>query len=87
MDQLPVVTSFYALADPIRIQVIGLLKDGEYCVGEICQNLNVSQARLSFHLKALKNADLVTARRQGRHIYYSLNKTQFDYLEGFLSEY
>ncbi|NEQ54767.1 MAG: winged helix-turn-helix transcriptional regulator [Leptolyngbya sp. SIO3F4] len=87
MDQLPVVASFHALADPIRIKVIGLLKNGEYCVSEICQNLDVSQARLSFHLKALKDADLVTARRQGQHIYYSLNKVQFDYLEGFLSEY
>ena len=53
----------------------------------MCEKLSIAQSRLSFHLKALKIAELVSVRQQGRWMYYSLNKEQFGYLEAYLSAY
>ena len=62
----PVFSGFHALSEPIRIQVIELLQEGEFCVGDMCERLSIAQSKLSFHLKTLKEAGLVTARQQGR---------------------
>ncbi|PZO14377.1 MAG: ArsR family transcriptional regulator [Leptolyngbya foveolarum] len=78
---------FHALSEPIRIQVIELLQEGEFCVGDMCDRLCIAQSKLSFHLKTLKEAGLVTARQQGRWMYYSLNADRFHALEGYLSSY
>ena len=82
-----VVASFHALADPLRLQVVELLKDQELCVCDLCERLNVSQSKLSFHLKTLKEAGLARGRQEGRWIYYSLNLPQFVVLEQYLSEF
>lgn len=86
-DPIQVSTYFRALADPLRIQIIELLRNQELCVCELCEKIDVSQSKLSFHLKNLKEANLVTARQEGRWIYYSLNLTQFVVLEQYLAEY
>ncbi len=82
-----VVSGFHALSDPLRIQVLELLRSQELCVCELCERLGVTQSKLSFHLKTLKEAGLVRARQEGRWIYYSLNLSQFVALEQYLSEY
>ena len=82
-----VLTSFKALADPLRLQVIDLLRDQELCVCDLCDRLNVAQSKLSFHLKALKAAQLIRARQEGRWIYYSLNLAQFVAIEQYLAEF
>jgi ArsR family transcriptional regulator len=82
-----IVSGFHALSDPIRLQVLDLLRHQELCVCDLCETLEVSQSKLSFHLKALKEAQLVKARQQGRWIYYSLNLAQFVVLEQYLAEY
>ncbi|MGB3208742.1 MAG: metalloregulator ArsR/SmtB family transcription factor [Crinalium sp.] len=82
-----IVAGFHALSDPLRIQVLELLRSQELCVCELCEHLGTTQSKLSFHLKALKEAELVRARQQGRWIYYSLNLSQFVVLEQYLSEY
>jgi ArsR family transcriptional regulator len=56
-------------------------------VCDLCDRLNVTQSKLSFHLKALKDAALVRSRQEGRWIYYSLNLAQFVALEQYLAEY
>jgi ArsR family transcriptional regulator len=86
-DPIQVSTYFRALADPLRIQIIELLRNQELCVCELCEKIDVSQSKLSFHLKNLKEANLVTSRQEGRWIYYSLNLAQFVFLEGYLAEY
>jgi ArsR family transcriptional regulator, arsenate/arsenite/antimonite-responsive transcriptional repressor len=86
-DPIQVSTYFRALADPLRIQIIELLRNQELCVCELCEKIDVSQSKLSFHLKNLKEANLVTSRQQGRWIYYSLNLAQFVILEQYLAEY
>ena len=82
-----VAAGFHALSDPLRIQVIELLREQELCVCELCEKLQVSQSKLSFHLKTLKEASLVRGRQEGRWIYYSLNLPQFVALEQYLAEY
>lgn len=82
-----VVTGFHALSDPLRVKVLDLLRDRELCVCDLCEVLNVTQSKLSFHLKTLKEAKLVKARQEGRWIYYSLNLSQFVVLEQYLAEF
>ena len=79
--------SFRALSEPLRLQIIDLLRSQELCVCELCDRLDVSQSKLSFHLKNLKDANLVRSRQQGRWMYYSLNLPQFVVLEQYLAEY
>jgi ArsR family transcriptional regulator len=82
-----IVAGFHALSDPLRVQVLDLLRDRELCVCDLCEALEVSQSKLSFHLKTLKEAQLVQARQEGRWIYYSLNLVQFVVLEQYLAEF
>lgn len=78
---------FHALSEPLRMQILELLRSRELCVCDLCEQLSVPQSKLSFHLKALKEAALVRSRQEGRWIYYSLNLPQFVVLEQYLSDY
>lgn len=69
---------FHALSDEARLAVLELLGDGEHCVCELTSALDVAQSRLSFHLKVLKDAGLITDRREGRWVYYTLARETFD---------
>ena len=86
-DLNQVWSGFRALADPLRLNIIELLRSQELCVCELCDKLDVNQSKLSFHLKNLKEANLVIARQQGRWMYYRLNLAQFQILEQYLAEY
>lgn|SRR5574341_1176643 len=63
---------FHALSDETRLQILERLREGERCVCELTGALGAAQSRLSFHLKTLKDAGLVTDRREGRWSYYAL---------------
>ena len=69
---------FHALSDPVRLDVIELLGDGEHCVCDISDCLDIAQSRLSFHLKVLKDAGIVSDRREGRWVHYTLVRGAFD---------
>lgn len=86
-NSIQIWAGFKALSDPLRIQIIELLRSQELCVCELCEQLDVSQSKLSFHLKNLKDANLLNSRQQGRWMYYSLNLSQFVALEQYLAEY
>lgn len=62
-----------ALSDPIRREILNLLKSGRMSVGEITEHFDVSCAAVSRHLSVLKEADLVRDERNGKYIYYDLN--------------
>ena len=64
---------FHALSDETRLSILQRLRFGERCVCEMTDALDAAQSRLSFHLKVLKEAGLVTDRREGRWVYYVLN--------------
>jgi ArsR family transcriptional regulator len=64
---------FHALSDETRLGILERLRRGERCVCELTDALDAAQSRLSFHLRVLKEAGLVTDRREGRWMYYTLN--------------
>src|SRR5487761_2068069 len=63
---------FHALSDPTRLAVMEMLRGGERCVCELQDQLGAAQSRLSFHLRVLKDAGLVTDRKEGRWSYYTI---------------
>jgi len=75
---------FHALADGTRLQIIDRLRDGEQCVCDLTDLLQTAQSRLSFHLKTLKDAGILTDRREGRWVYYSLNPDAIKEVEMFI---
>ncbi len=64
---------FHALSDETRLAVLDMLRDGERCVCDLQGALDAAQSRLSFHLKVLREAGLVSDRKEGRWSYYRLN--------------
>ena len=62
-----------ALADPIRREILNLLKNGPLSAGEIVDHFSVTGASISRHFSGLKEADLIRDRREGKFIYYELN--------------
>jgi DNA-binding transcriptional ArsR family regulator len=62
-----------ALADPIRREILNMLKDGRMSAGEIDSHFPVTAASISRHLSVLKDADLVRDEREGQFIFYELN--------------
>lgn len=81
------ISGFRALSDTIRIKVLELLSTRELCVCEISEVLDISQSKLSFHLKTLREANLVNSRQQGKWTYYSLNLSQLVTLEQYLADF
>ena len=86
-NQNNLTIGFHALSDNIRLQVLDLLRTRELCVCEITDILDVPQSKLSFHLKTLREANLVNSRQQGRWTYYSLNLSELVILEQHLAEF
>mgnify|MGYP003297949073 CR=1 FL=1 len=62
-----------ALADPIRREILNMLKTGRLSAGEISERFPVTAASISRHLSVLKEADLIRDTREGKFIYYELN--------------
>lgn len=77
LSQEPTVdnTVFKALADPTRRRILRLLGTREMTAGQIGEHFDISAPSMSHHFNLLKEADLVRTRREGQHIYYSLNTT------------
>jgi ArsR family transcriptional regulator len=73
-----------ALAEPIRLQVVQVLQHGERCVCDLTGDLDLAQSKLSFHLKVLKQAGLISARQEGRWIYYRLEPSALLLLRDWL---
>jgi ArsR family transcriptional regulator, arsenate/arsenite/antimonite-responsive transcriptional repressor len=68
--------AFKAIADPTRREVLRLLRQrGEMTAGELAERFDMSRPSMSHHFAVLKQADLVTSRRDGQQIYYALNTT------------
>lgn len=67
--------AFKALADPSRRRILQLLRRGEMTAGELAEHFPRTKPTLSHHFAVLKEADLITARRDGQQIYYALNTT------------
>ena len=71
---------FKVLADKQRRDILVILKNGRMNAGEIAEELGITPAALSYHLKLLKNADLIMEYKQKNFIYYEINTSVFDEL-------
>jgi ArsR family transcriptional regulator len=80
------VQLFHALSDETRLEIVQRLRSGERCVCDLTDLLEAAQSRLSFHLKVLKDAGLVSDRRDGRWIHYSLNRDAFGEVQELLGD-
>jgi ArsR family transcriptional regulator, lead/cadmium/zinc/bismuth-responsive transcriptional repressor len=67
-----VAAIFAALGDPTRVRIISLLAHAELCVGDLCLVLGMNQPAVSHQLRLLRTLDIVTARKQGKNIFYTL---------------
>jgi len=76
---------FHALSDETRLEIVRMLSHRERCVCELQSVLGAAQSRLSFHLKTLKDAGLVSDRREGRWVYYALNGDALSEIAQFTS--
>jgi DNA-binding transcriptional ArsR family regulator len=66
---------FKALSDPTRREILRLLSHGEKTAGELSDQFDMTRPSMSHHFAALKEADLITSRREGQQIWYRLNTT------------
>lgn len=71
---------FKVLSDKQRRDILVMLKDGKMSAGEIAEKLDISPAALSYHLKLLKNADLIMEYKYKNFIYYEINTSVFEEL-------
>lgn len=67
--------AFKALADPTRREILGLLRRGEKTAGDLAEQFDMTKPSMSHHFAVLKDADLITSRREGQQIWYGLNTT------------
>jgi ArsR family transcriptional regulator, arsenate/arsenite/antimonite-responsive transcriptional repressor len=67
--------TFRALADPTRREILDLLRQGEMTAGALAEKFDMTKPSMSHHFAVLKDADLITSRREGQQIWYGLNTT------------
>lgn len=67
--------AFKAIADPTRREILRLLRRGEMTAGDLAERFDMTKPTMSHHFAVLKDADLLTSRRDGQQIWYSLNTT------------
>lgn len=78
--------TFKALSDPVRRKILELLKDRRMSAGEIAGNFDMTQATVSYHLKILRQADLIRESKEKNYIYYELNLTVVEEIMVWLSD-
>jgi ArsR family transcriptional regulator, arsenate/arsenite/antimonite-responsive transcriptional repressor len=67
--------AFKAIADPTRREILRLLRRGEMTAGDLAERFDMTKPTMSHHFAVLKDADLLTSRREGQQIWYGLNTT------------
>jgi len=75
-----------ALADPIRREILSMLKGGRMSAGDICVHFDVTAASVSRHLSVLRDADLIRDSREGKYIFYELNASVLEEILIWLAE-
>lgn len=75
-----------ALSDPVRREILDLLKTNRLSAGEICEHFQITAAAISRHLSVLKEADLIRDDRQGKYIYYELNTSVLEEILLWITE-
>lgn len=73
-----------ALSDAKRLRIVDMLSCGELCACEILEEFHITQPTLSHDMKVLKEADIITDRREGKNIYYALNLKTLEEMQNTL---
>lgn len=68
-------SAFKALADPTRREILSMLRHGEMTAGALAERFDMTKPSMSHHFTVLREADLITSRREGQQIWYGLNTT------------
>ena len=79
--------TFKALSDPARREILTMLRSGRMSAGEIASKFDMTAATVSYHLKQLKQADLIYETREKNFIYYSLNTSVFEELMMWFAQF
>ena len=75
-----------AIAEPIRLQILDILSNGELCACDILQQLAISQPTLSYHMKALTASGWIIARKRATWMHYSIDGDMIDRLHQYLTD-
>ena len=78
--------TFKALSDPVRREILQLLKDGRMSAGDIGSHFDMTGATVSYHLKMLKKADLVWEKKEKNYIFYELNTSVLEEIMLWISD-
>ena len=78
--------TFKALSDPVRREILQLLKNGRMSAGDIGSHFDMTGATVSYHLKILKKADLVWEKKEKNFIFYELNTSVLEELMLWISD-
>ncbi|TLD00038.1 autorepressor SdpR family transcription factor [Robinsoniella peoriensis] len=79
--------TFKALSDPVRRDILIMLKEGKMSAGEIAKNFEMTGATVSYHLSQLKKAGLIYESKYKNYIYYELNVSVFEELMLWISQF
>ncbi len=79
------VAVFKALGDETRLTILDMLSCGEICACEILEGLDLTQPTISHHMKILQQVGLVKARKDGRWMYYSIDKEKLEEIKDFIT--
>ncbi|MEA4888672.1 MAG: autorepressor SdpR family transcription factor [Clostridiaceae bacterium] len=79
--------TFKALSDPVRREILLMLKEGKMSAGEIGQHFHISGATISYHLSQLKKAELVFETKYKNFIYYEINASVFEEIMSWFSQF
>ncbi|PID82287.1 MAG: transcriptional regulator [Clostridiales bacterium] len=78
--------TFKALSDPVRREILTMLKNGKMSAGDISEKFDMTGATISYHLKILKKADLILESKKKNYIFYELNTSVLDDVMIWISE-
>ena len=79
--------TFKALSDPVRREILMMLRDGKKTAGEIAAQFQMTGATVSYHLSQLKKAELILEERQKNFIYYRLNTSVFEEMMLWIAQF
>ena len=79
--------TFKALADPVRREILTMLKEGQMSAGEIASRYDMAQATVSYHLSQLKKAGLICVTKLKNYIYYEINVSVFEEIMLWVSQF
>ena len=79
--------TFKALSDPVRREILMMLRDGKKTAGEIAVHFQMTGATVSYHLSQLKKAELILEERQKNFIYYRLNTSVFEEMMLWIAQF